>query len=221
VPIICGGTGYYIDAIVNGTTFPEVAPNKKLREELEKKTTEKLFETLKKLDEKRAENIDKNNRVRLIRAIEIAKALGQVPKQSATNFTMVKNVALPTDLACNKFEVLKIGLTLPPEILKERIRIRLFARIRDGMLREIKKLHENGVSWKRMEAFGLEYKYCALYLQSKLPKSEMIEQLNTKIWQFAKRQKTWFKRDKSIIWLNPLKKSEKNRISKKIKSFLK
>jgi tRNA dimethylallyltransferase len=215
VPIICGGTGFYIDAIGNGTIFPEVPANKKLRAILEKKTTEELFETLKKLDSARAKTIDKHNKVRLVRAIEIAKALG-------------KNPPLRQDLSgLPKFEFIKIGLTMPKEILMEKVRIRLLTRIKQGMLREIKKLHDRSlpagrqVSWKRLENFGLEYRYGALYLQGKISKEEMIEQLNTKIWQFAKRQKTWFQRDKNIIWINPTKKSEKTMALKAVKNFLK
>jgi tRNA dimethylallyltransferase len=205
-PIICGGTGFYIDTIINGTVFPEVSPNKKLRSILDKKTTEQLFEMLKKLDSNRAKRIDKNNKVRLVRAIEIAKALGKVPILSENK---------------NKFDVLKIGLTLPPEILKEGIRIRLLFRIKKGMIREVEKLHENGLSWKRMDNLGLEYRYVALYLQKKMEKEEMIKKLNTEIWHFAKRQKTWFKRDLNIIWIDPRKKSDKLKAQKEIKEFLK
>ena len=210
IPIICGGTGFYIDAIVNGTIFPEVPPNKKLREVLEKKTKEKLFEMLKKLDPVRAENIDKNNKVRLVRAIEIAKVLSNVPPSCVRQ-----------GLTQGKYEVIKIGLTLPPEILKERIKARLLSRIKKGMIKEVENLHKSGVSWKRLYSFGLEYRYVSLYLQKKMPKEEMIEKLNTEIWHYAKRQKTWFKRDKSTIWIDPRKNSEKNKILKKINGFLK
>ena len=92
---------------------------------------------------------------------------------------------------------------LPNEDLKKRIRIRLFARIREGMVAEAKKLHKNGVSYKRMEALGLEYRYLAKYLKNEISKKEMIEKLNTKIWHYAKRQITWFKRDKEIKWFSP------------------
>ncbi|MFA5827643.1 MAG: tRNA (adenosine(37)-N6)-dimethylallyltransferase MiaA [Candidatus Paceibacterota bacterium] len=225
IPIICGGTGFYIDAVVNGTVFPNVLPNKKLREKLSKKTASQLFKMLKKLDKNRAKNIDAKNNVRLIRAIEIAKALGKVPElktKSETNSAMAENVSSP------KFEVLKIGLTLPSEILKERIKTRLLSRIKKGMIKEIENLHKNGVSWKRMNTLGLEYRYVALYLQGlsrqakadKLSKEEMLEKLNTEIWHFAKRQKTWFKRDKNTIWIDPRKKSEKLKAQKKIKKFL-
>ena len=194
VPIICGGTGFYIDAVVNGTIFPEVPPNKKLREQLENKTPEQLFAILGKLDETRASNIDKKNKVRLIRAIEIAKALGEVPKlQSQTSDTCSNRC--PTSI----YEYIKIGLTLPDEVLKERIYNRLLARIKKGMIKEVKDLHAKGLSWKRMNELGLEYRYVSSFLQNKITKEEMIENLNTEIWHYAKRQKTWFKRDKSII----------------------
>ncbi len=220
VPIICGGTGFYIDAVVNGNIFPDVPPNKKLREELSKKSAPQLFKILEKLDKNRAKNIDANNPVRLIRAIEIAKVLGKVPPlktNTATFSAPAENVA-----GNNKLEVLKIGLELPPEILKERIKTRLSARIKKGMIKEIKDLHEKEkVSWKRLEAFGLEYRYVSLHLQNKLSKEEMIEKLNTEIWHFAKRQKTWFKRDKATIWINPLEIHEKAFALKQVKDFLK
>jgi tRNA dimethylallyltransferase len=220
IPIICGGTGFYIDSITNGTIFPEVPPNKKLREQLSKKSAEQLFKILKKLDGERAKNIDKNNGVRLIRAIEIAKALGKVPVLKLNKTSMDTNSAMAEFVSMPRFKILKIGLTLPPEILKERIRTRLLARIKKGMIKEVDNLHKNGVSWKRMNVLGLEYRYVSLYLQGKMNKEEMIEKLNTEIWHFAKRQKTWFKRDPNIIWIDPRKKSEKARIFREIKKFI-
>ena len=217
IPIICGGTGFYIDAVVNGTIFPEVPPNEKLRKKLYSKSAIALFEYLEKIDKERAKTIDKNNKVRLVRAIEIAKALGKVPSQKL-------------GLGLETFEVLKIGLKIPDEILKERIKKRLLSRIKKGMIKEVLSLHEDKkISWKRLESFGLEYKYVSHYLQKikNLPnlilekeKREMIEKLNTEIWHFAKRQNTWFKRDPNIIWINPLSKSDKSKTLKEIKKFL-
>lgn len=206
IPIICGGTGYYIDSIIKNTSFPEVPPNKKLREQLNSKTTDYLFKYLLKLDKERAQNIDKNNRVRLIRAIEIAKTLGKVPKPCISE---------------SSFNIIKIGLGFPSEKLKERIYIRLIKRIKMGMLKEMKRLHKEGVSWKKMESFGLEYRYSAFYLQGKISKEEMVEKLFSQIWHFAKRQNTWFKRDKDIIWINPTKKTEVSKAEKEILKFLK
>jgi len=217
IPIICGGTGFYIDALVNGTRFPEVPPNKELREKLSNKTAQKLFDILKKLDKNRAENIDPKNKVRLIRAIEIAKVLGRVPLIHRQD--LCKN----TGLACvSNFETIKIGLKIPDEVLKERIKKRLLSRIKKGMIKEIKDLHEKKkITWKRLESFGLEYRYVAYHLQGKLSKGDMVEKLNTEIWHFAKRQNTWFRRDKDILWINPLKNSEKQIAFREIKKFLK
>ena len=218
-PILCGGTGFYIDTVINGTVFPDVKPDHILRTKLEKKTKEKLFEMLEKLDPERSKNIDKNNKVRLIRAIEISKALGKVPKLET-----LKNQDANADHQHKfdfNFNTLKIGLMIPDELLKEKINIRLLARIKKGMLKEMQNLHKAGLSWKRMEALGLEYRYGAMYLQGKINKDEMLEKINTETWHYAKRQKTWFKRDISTIWIDPRKNSDKNKVLKRIKEFLK
>ena len=196
IPIICGGTGFYIDAVANGIIFPEVLPNKKLRTLLEKKNAKELFVLLKKLDRIRAKNIDINNKVRLIRAIEIAKALGRVPK--------IQTNKLP-------YQFIKIGLILPTDILKKKIEERLVKRLKNGMLNEVKMLHENGLSWKRMQELGLEYRYLSLYLEKKITKSEMLTKLSSEINKYAKRQMIWFKRDKNIIWLDASSKNLANK----------
>jgi len=184
LPIICGGTGFYIDAVVNNTTLPEVLPNKKLREKLDKKNCEQLIKILEKLDVNTAKKIDPKNKRRIIRAIEIATELGNVP--------VIKNESL--------YDAIQIGLIAPDKILKDRIKTRLLKRIEMGMIAESKKLHKQGLSWKRMENLGLEYRYMARYLNGQITLDQMIEQLNAKIWQYARRQKTWFKRNKKIQW---------------------
>jgi tRNA dimethylallyltransferase len=184
LPIICGGTGFYIQAIVDGIVLPGIEANKKLRKELEKKDLSELQLILKNLDKKRFSEIDTKNKVRLVRAIEVACALGKVPKLKKSP----------------KYSVLQIGVTWPAETLQKRIHERLIKRIKTGMIKEVENLHKNGVSFKRLESFGLEYKYLALFLQNKITKTEMINLLETKINQFAKRQKTWFQRDSKINW---------------------
>ena len=205
IPIIVGGTGLYIQSIVDNVVYPEVKPNSKLRQKLSKLNTEKLFQILKNLDPQRAKNIDAKNPHRLIRAIEIAKVLGNIPKINKRE---------------SRWQALQIGIKLSDKILKERISRRLFARIRAGMINEAKKLHKQGLSWKHMEELGLEYRYLALYLQKKLTKEQFIEQLNNAIWQYAKRQWTWFKRDKRIYWFDVSKKSNLKKIEKLVKKFL-
>ena len=184
LPIICGGTGFYIQAIVDGIVLPGIEANKKLRKELEKKDLSELQLILKNLDKKRFSEIDTKNKVRLVRAIEVACALGKVPKLKKSP----------------KYSVLQIGVTWPAETLQKRIHERLIKRLKIGMIKEVENLNKNGVSFKRLESFGLEYKYLALFLQNKITKTEMINLLETKINQFAKRQKTWFQRDSKINW---------------------
>ncbi len=190
LPIICGGTGLYVDSLLKNSQFPQVTPNEELRARLEEKTTAELFQIVKGLDPRRAETIDPHNPRRLVRAIEIATALGSVP-----------NVQLTT--SNSRQRVLWIGLTLPPEELKKRIADRLETRLKTGMIQEAKKLHTLGLSWKRMEELGLEYRYLARFLQGNITKEEMITSLQSEIWHYAKRQMTWFRRNEEITWFTP------------------
>ncbi len=187
LPIICGGTGFYIQSIVDNIVYPDVLPNKILREKLNKKTTDELVKLLKKLDPKRLRSIDQKNRVRLIRAIEIAKELGVVPK--------IKKVK-------PKYEFIQIGIKTNDAELKEKIQKRLVSRMKKGMVQEAKNLHKKGLSWKRMRELGLEYRYLADYLENKINKQELNECIVSGNWQYAKRQITWFKRDERIKWFD-------------------
>jgi len=178
-----------------------VPPNPSLRKQLEKKSTEQLFKILQKLDPMRAKNIDAKNPRRLIRAIEICKALGRVPKY---------------ELRATKYDVLKIGIKVEDEELRERINKRLEKRIKQSMIAEGKRLHINGLSYKRMRALGLEYRRLADFLEKKISKEEMMEKLKKEIWQYAKRQMTWFKKDKNTVWLEP----KIGLIAKEVNKFL-
>lgn len=197
LPIVCGGTGFWIKAIVDDTNFPEVKPNKELREEMERLSVEKLFAMLQKLDLERAGNIDAKNKVRLIRAIEICKTIGKVPKITRQ------------ETHDKKYEFLQIGIDVKKEKLHEKIKKRLEKRFRQGMIKEIKKLHENGISWKKLESFGLEYRWIARHLQNKISRKDMEENLYKNSKDYAKRQMTWLKKDERIIWLKSYKEIEK------------
>lgn len=188
VPIIVGGTGFYVDAVTKGVVFPQVPPNKKLRKNLEKKPIIELIAELKKLDPRRAKNIDLKNRVRLVRATEIAKHLGNIPQ--------------PTEIK-PLYEFIKIGLKVPEEKLKKKIKLKLRKRIRSGMAIEIYNLRKNGVPWKRFLELGFDQKFIALYLRGEINEREMLAKLFQSNWRYAKRQMTWFKRDKEIKWFNP------------------
>ncbi len=177
-PIIVGGTGFYIDAITRGIIFPIVPPNFSLRKKLALVDDRLLLLMLKKLDPIRAKNIDVKNKVRLIRAIEIAKHLGKVPK--------IKEVK-------PKYTFIKIGLALPYPKLQKNIEKRVKKMFKDGLLTEIRKLKKLGVTDKRLKELGFEYYR---------PTPEKVIQESIK---YAKRQMTWFKRDKNIKWLDPSK----------------
>lgn len=185
LPIVVGGTGQYIDAITKGLAVPEVPPNHRLRRRLEKLDVGRLFQILEHLDSSRSRVIDKHNPRRLVRAIEIATALGKVPKLESRP----------------KYVSVVLGLKIENQKLKIRIAKRLNKRIRGGMVAEVRNLHKAGLSWQRMFDLGLEYRFISLYLRNKLTKQEMLAQLETAINQYAKRQMTWFKRDKNIKWL--------------------
>ena len=202
LPILVGGTGLYIEAVVDDVVYPEVPPNPPLREKLEEKTNEELNALLTEKDPRRARAINQHDRVRIIRALEITEHLGAVPEQPITE---------------SSSKTLLIGLDLPKEEVNERIEKRLLKRLDEGMLDEIQTLHKNGLSWERMEALGLEYRYGARYLQNFISKDEFIETLITRIRQYAKRQRTWFKRDKRIKWFEP---DEKEKIEQVVRSFL-
>ena len=195
VPFLVGGTGFYIQAVVNGIMIPRVAPDWKLRRELERKTTQELFLILKKIDPLRAETIESKNKRRIIRAIEIVKKTGEpVPPLAKSPF--------PAD-------VLIIGIKKSKNELKAAIRKRLLKRLKLGMLAEVKRLLKSGVSYKRLEEFGLEYRYAARYLQGELTYSDMVRQLQKAIEHYARRQMVWFKRDKRIHWVKNYKVAHK------------
>ncbi len=198
IPIICGGTAFYIYSVIYNWQFPQVPPNYKLRKQLEEKTSEELFTQLKDLDPQRAKNIDKNNKRRLIRALEIVLTIKKPNPQK-----LVLNQKNST------FEVLKIGVKKSDEELKNLIKIRLEKRLKQGMIKEVKNLHQQGLSWKRLDELGLEYRYISYYLRGLLTKEKMIEILNQKIWQFSKRQMNWFKKDKEIKWIKNYNEAKK------------
>jgi tRNA dimethylallyltransferase len=189
LPIIVGGTGLYVDTLIYDYPLPPVKPNPSLRKKLEKLSAETLFARLRKLDPKRAENIDRHNRRRLIRALEI---LSEQPIPQATAVLIKKS----------PYEVLKIGIKKNPEDLRELIHKRLVKRIRQGLVQEVENLlKDKALSHAHLESLGLEYRYISRYLRGEMRKDEMIQKLETKIWHYAKRQMTWWRHDKEIIWI--------------------
>lgn len=194
LPLIVGGTGLYVDTLLGRMSYADVPPNLKLRAQLEKKSAAQLFAQLQKLDPRRAASIEKQNPRRLVRAIEIAKAIGKSP----------------TTLPEEPYDVLWLGIVAKD--LQKNIRTRLHARIKAGMIREAKKLHAEGLSYKRMEELGLEYRYLARLQKGTLTRKEFEVQLEREINNYAKRQMRWFKRNKHIHWVK--NKAEALKLSK-------
>lgn len=194
VPLIVGGTGFYIDALVKDSSLPEVPPNKKLRSKLEKMSAENLYAKLKKSDPKRARAIDRHNKRRLVRALEIIKATGK---------------PVPTLKEFSKYNVLYLGINPPKKDLENKIKLRLQRRLQQGMLREVRNLLKSGVSKKRLYDFGLEYRWVGNYLKNKITRQEMETGLLRDIIKYSKRQMTWFKRNKEIHWVKNQKEAEK------------
>ena len=191
IPIICGGTGFYIESIVKNTSVPEVPANKVLRKELSNKSADELYKILEKLDPERSRTIDKDNPARLIRAIEIATKLGNVPKNKVNE-----------QLA----DFIQIGLDLPDEILKERILKRINDRLDVGMIEEIDNILKSGINEEKLSSLGLEPRHILRFLKKEITKEQMISDLFKDTRAFAKRQRTWFKRDKDIKWYKNNKK---------------
>lgn len=191
--MVVGGAGFYIDPLLRGWSIPEVAPDKKLRTALAKKSPAQLFALLKKLDGVTAQRIDKHNPVRLVRAIEIAKALGCVP-------ALVREPP---------YRVLWLGLQK-----SKNIRAGVEARLKAGMVAEARKLRRT-LSKKRFLELGFEFALLADYLDKKISRTVLAEQLVRKEEEYAKRQMRWFKRNKDIRWV-----SEKYQALKLSKQFL-
>lgn len=217
LPIICGGTGFWIKALVDNVVYPEVKPDWKLREKLGKKSVKELFTMLKKLDPVRAKNIDAKNPVRLIRAIEICETLGSVPQLRGPSSVDYANRGRTLSTQKVRPRVfLQIGIALPKEKLHENIEKRLKQRFAQGMIEEVDKLHrEQKISWKKMESFGLGYLWIAKFLQKQLPEKELFSKVYFSEKDYAKRQMTWFRKDERIIWLEKYKE-----IERAVKKFL-
>ncbi len=192
LPIICGGTGLYIESILKGIRLPEVPENRELRDALAGKSLEKLTAQLSQM--KTLHNVtDVDTCQRAIRAIEIATYYQQHPQQA------ILTVPHPINNA------LIVGVDIDRDNRRHRISDRLDARLREGMIDEVDSLLKSGIPADDLIYYGLEYKFLTLYLTGKLTYQEMYSGLETAIHQFAKRQMTWFRgmerRGFHIHWL--------------------
>jgi tRNA dimethylallyltransferase len=187
VPILVGGSPHYMDALMYGEGGAAVPPDISFRKKKEKESDDDLHKELTKASPERAKQIPKQNKRRVIRALEIIKSLGSIPKQERQE----------------KYEVFFIGLKREKDDLRKRIQKRIDERAGE-IKKEAEKLHEkHNVDWGRLEEFGLEYRYGAKLVQGELSEEEFKKELFHKTWQFAKRQNTWWKRNEKIQWYHP------------------
>ncbi|TSC56544.1 MAG: hypothetical protein Greene071421_151 [Parcubacteria group bacterium Greene0714_21] len=205
LPILVGGSPFYIYSVVDGWTIPAVKPNPLLRKKLEKLSVQELFLKLKKLDPERARTLQQSsgqgrNKRRLIRALEIVLSTGKpVPPLQKSILTTAPWYAS---------DVLFIGIKKSKSEIQKLITQRLTKRFKQGMIEEVANLHKQGLSWKRLEELGLEYRFIAQYLQEKLSLEEMKSKLQKAIKDFARRQMTWFKKDPRIHWIKSSQEAE-------------
>ncbi len=195
IPIICGGTAFYIRILVDGFSLPQVAPDWQLRKKLEKKSADQLYEILKNKDLRRAKSIDKKNKRRLVRALEIIE-------KTDKPVSPLKRKA--------KYCPLFIGIKVEQKKLDQRIKKRLLRRLEEGMIKEIEDLHKKfGISWRKIDSFGLEYRWGAKYLQGKISYNEFLDHLFCDIRRYSKTQKRWWQDDARINWIERKKEADK------------
>ena len=192
LPILCGGTGLYVESVLNGLVLPAVPQNDEIRENLKDKNLEELKEILSKM--KVLHNTtDVDSCKRAIRAIEIQTYYEQHPNEAI--------LAKPKPIN----NAVIIGVDIDREGRRDRITYRLKARLECGMVDEVKSLLDSGITPEDLIYYGLEYKYLTLYVTGHLTYCQMVDELNIAIHQFAKRQMTWFRgmerRGFKINWL--------------------
>jgi tRNA dimethylallyltransferase len=198
LPLLAGGTGLYLDAVLRQYDLPEVPEDPGLRERLSGEGMDRLRQRLKALGFPLHNRTDLDDRSRLIRAIEIAAFKQAHPARMRP----------PVPL-----QPLVLGVRLPRAELHRRIGERLAARLQAGLVEEVRRLQEEGLSWERLDAFGLEYRYVGRHLRGELTWEAMVETLAARIRQFANRQETWFrgmeKKGVRIHWVDPGQEEER------------
>ena len=190
LPIFCGGTPLYLDALLRGYTLPGAGPDAAARQDWKSKTAAELLDLLQTKDPAAWAGLkDRDNPTRIIRALEKCD-------REAAQFEPI----------ATRIDPLVIGVFYPRREVHRRIEERLDRRLAAGMIDEVKQLHDRGVSWERLEFFGLEYRYIGRYLQGELSRAEMRDQLLFHIRKFAKRQDIWFRKmereGRNIYWLD-------------------
>jgi tRNA dimethylallyltransferase len=190
IPILCGGSGMYLEAVIKGYQLTKAERDERFLNSLGKKTEDQLIEILKSF--KTPHNItDFEDRPRLLKAIMVARSSNQC--------LLKKQPGSDPDGTCNdqpfpKIDSTIFGIDYPRGLVKARIKKRLEYRLEHGMIGEVEQLLATGITPERLMKYGLEYKFVVLYLTGKISRTDLFNELNIAIRQFAKRQMTWFRR---------------------------
>jgi len=205
-PFLVGGSPHYIQAVVDNLHIPSIPPQPALRAELAARPLSELLAQLEELDPQSAAAIDRNNPRRVIRALEVCLISGRA-------FSEQRSMAAPL------YESLLLGIEWPREVLYKRIDMRVDERMQQGMVQEVRNLLDQGISHERLEALGLEYRFISLWLRGEFTsEGEMVQRLKYAIHDFTRRQLTWFRKDKRIIWI---KGNDVERAKELVQEFLK
>jgi tRNA dimethylallyltransferase len=204
LPVLVGGTGLYLESVLTGYNMPHAPINQELRKGLYRKSKDELQKMLLALKPQLHNKTDLEDSERLIRAIEIERARS------------IKDQPQKPDI-----DAVVFGIRWERSTLRQRITARLKERLEQGMIEEVMKLHTAGLTWTKLESFGLEYRFISQYLQRKISFDEMTNKLNTAIHQFAKRQETWFRRmEKKGIVINWLQSNDYSLLKESVMKFL-
>lgn len=180
IPILCGGTGLYLDVLRKDFSFTQIPEDAQFRTSAENLTKDELLQLLLELPDSFRNHVDINSRKRILRGIEVARYLS-------------KNQLIPED-SVKRYQPIYLGIKTNTESRNTMIKGRLLQRLEEGMLQEAEGLLQKGLSHERMQDLGLEYKFLSLYLQNQITWAEMLEQLYAAICRYAKRQMTWFRK---------------------------
>ncbi len=190
IPFLVGGSPHYIQAVVDNLDMPQVAPQPALRAQLEQRPLHELLQELRERDPQSYDTIDRNNPRRVIRALEVCITTGKP-------FSEQRSLASPL------YRSLLLGIQWPREELYKRIDARVDERMQQGMVQEVQGLLHAGISSERLDALGLEYRFVTRWLRGEFSSEEqMVERLKYAIHDFTRRQLTWFRRDKRIVWIS-------------------
>ncbi|OGY22995.1 MAG: hypothetical protein A2172_03620 [Candidatus Woykebacteria bacterium RBG_13_40_15] len=206
LPILVGGTGLYVQAVVEGLKIPKVAPDKKLRDRLEAQPLSKLFAELERVDPKTSEKIDKQNPRRVVRALEVFY-------QTGSSISSLK------DKYKVNFDTLQIGLTADRALLYKKVDDRVEFWFKQGFVREVKNLLKQGFNGNLPSMSSLGYRQVAMYILGKIAEEEAKQRIKWETHSYIRRQYTWFRKNRGIFWFDIVEPSFQEQIERTIQNW--